>query len=182
MGALTVEDCTSYSNISNNNFLTLTGENVFHTDLCHKGSHTEITSFACSRNEVLLLRIQQGLLCDVVGTESARKTRPCCRRGNGKMLLGALQEVCMSHCVRATQRKRGKSSRWLSDASFISGSHNNGESLLSSSNKQQDKQERWIPKRDFHHVSVFVLEKNWKVNCLYSAEWYQHCICHLKWS
>lgn len=124
---------------------TLTGEDVFDGDLCHVGSHTEIASIACSRSEVLLLSIRQGFLRDLVEIERAGKTRPCCRRGNGKMLLGASQEVWTPRCVRATQRKRGKSSRWPSDASFISESHNNGKSLLSSSNIQRDKQGGRVP-------------------------------------
>lgn len=78
-----------------------------------------------SRSEVLLLIVRQGFLCDLVRIKSAGKMKPCCRKGNGKMLLGSLQEVWVTCCVRATQRKHGKSSRWPADALIMSGSHNN---------------------------------------------------------
>lgn len=95
-------------------------------------------------------------------------------RGNGKMLLGALQEVWTTCSIKATQRKRGKSSRWLSNTSFISESPNSGKSLLSLSNIQQDKQGKQMPKRDFHQMSAIALEEKQKVNCLYSAELVLH--------
>lgn len=158
---------------------TLTGLNVLTLTFVMSG-HTEIASIACSRSEVLLLSIRQGFLCDLVGTESAGKTKPCCRRGNGKMLLGALQEAWVTRCVRATQRKRGKSSRWLSDASFMNGSPNNEKSLLSSSNIQHGKQERRIPKKGFPpcvgHCAGRELESKLESK---STEWHQHYICPL---
>lgn len=75
------------------------------------------------------------------------KTKTCCQRGNGKMLLGSWREACVTRCVRATQRKRGKSSRWPADASLISDSYDNAGSLLSPSSKQQSKQELGLPSR-----------------------------------
>lgn len=75
------------------------------------------------------------------------KTKTCCQRGNGKMLLGSWREACVTRCVRATQRKHGKSSRWPADASLISDSYDNAGSLLSPSSKQQSKQELGLPSR-----------------------------------
>lgn len=96
------------------------------------------------------------------------------------MLLGALQEAWVTRCVRATQRKRGKSSRWLSDASFMNGSPNNEKPLLSSSNIQHGKQERRIPKKGFPpcvgHCAGRELESKLESK---STEWHQHYICPL---
>lgn len=97
----------------------------------------EIAGIARSRSRVLLFSIRQVLLMVV---------RACFRRGNSKKLLGALCEIWISHCTRNAERKCGKSSRWLSDASFISVSHDSQRPLLSSSNIQSDKRGGWMPK------------------------------------
>lgn len=161
-----------------------------YTDLHHVRSHTEIASIACSRCDILLLTIQQGFLCDLVGIESARKTKPCRRKENGKMLLGALQDAWVTRCVRATQRKRGKSSRWLSDASFMSRSCNNGKTLLSSSNIQHDKQrfqKKGFPQCVSHCAGREVQSKGteqhdrafWFIQCYADSLYILISCCHL---
>lgn len=130
-----------------------TAEFMFNTDLWRAGSrcteHAAEVKPRCSASGP-----DFSVILSVLSL--AGKTSPCCRRGNGKMLLEASQEVCASRCVRASQRKRGKSCRWLSDASFISRSHYRGKSQLPSSNMQKHGGQ----KHRFPHESAIVLQEH----------------------